>query len=266
MLKNVMEIFKLLDKSNCGECREATCLAFAGAVFTGKKQLSECPHLARDVLEQYEGAVERPRTADEDVEQMIGDMKRQVRTIDLAEAAKRLGADYSGGRLTVKILGKDFSVDSAGNLFSDIHIHSWVAIPFLDYVLNGRGVPPAGSWVPLRELPSGEKWHRLFGQRCENPIKRIADSYTDLFEDLIELFNGRQVENHYESDISLVLHPLPKLPVLFCYWKPDDGLESDFHLFFDSTAEENLKIESIYAIGAGLAAMFEKLSLRHGLS
>jgi len=32
-IKNAMEIFKLLEKSNCRECNEKTCLAFAGAVF-----------------------------------------------------------------------------------------------------------------------------------------------------------------------------------------------------------------------------------------
>ena len=31
--KNAMEIFKLLDQSNCRECGQKTCLAFAGAVF-----------------------------------------------------------------------------------------------------------------------------------------------------------------------------------------------------------------------------------------
>ncbi len=264
-LKNAMEIYKLLDRSNCGECRESTCLAFAGAVFTGRRELQECPHLPAAVVARYGGAVEKPRNADDDVEDHISELKQRVRKIDLAAAARRLGADYRGGRLGVKILGKDFSVDAAGNLFSDIHIHHWVAIPFLDYVLNGKGQPPSGNWVPLRELPSGEKWHRLFGQRCEAPLKRIADGYTDLFADMVELFNGRRVEKHYAADISLVLHPLPKLPVLICYWKPEDDLESDFHLFFDSTAEDNLRIESIYAIGAGLANMFEKLSMRHGL-
>ena len=106
--------------------------------------------------------------------------------------------------------------------------------------------------------------YRLFGQRCEKPLKEVADTYTDLFEDMIHIFNGKQVENHYESDISLVLHPLPKVPILICYWRPDDGLESDLNLFFDSTAEDNLNIESIYALATGLVVMFEKIALRHG--
>ena len=84
------------------------------------------------------------------------------------------------------------------------------------------------------------------------------------FEDMLNIFNGKQVEKHYASDISLVLRPLPKVPMLICYWKPDDGLESDLTLFFDSTAHDNLPIESIYALGAGLVRMFEKVALRHG--
>ena len=35
-LKTAMDVFKLLEKSNCRECNEATCLAFAGAVFQGR--------------------------------------------------------------------------------------------------------------------------------------------------------------------------------------------------------------------------------------
>ena len=96
-------------------------------------------------------------------------------------------------------------------------------------------------------------------------MKKVADSYPDFFSDLLHLFAGKQVKKHYDSDISLVLHPLPKVPVLICYWKPEDGLESDLNLFFDATAEENLNIGSIFALGTGLVRMFEKIALRHGV-
>ena len=95
-------------------------------------------------------------------------------------------------------------------------------------------------------------------------MKKVADTYTDLFNDMLHIFNGRQVEDHYQSDISLVLHPLPLVPILICYWKPEDGLESSLNMFFDSTAEDNLNIESIYALGTGLVRMFEKIALTHG--
>ena len=261
---NAMEIFKLLDKSNCMQCNEKTCLAFAGAVFTGKKQFDQCPHLDRNIIEQHSEKTGRKISLEDDRDESLEKLKRKITTIDLASSAKRLGAGYSDDKLTIKILGKDFSVDSNGNLSSDIHIHAWVAIPALNYIIQGGGVPVSRKWVPLRELKNGRTWYRLFEQRCEKPLKRVADIYTDLFQDMLDIFNGRQVENHYASDISLVLHPLPRVPILICYWKPEDGFESSLNIFFDSTAEDNLNIESIYALGAGLVTMFEKIALRHG--
>jgi hypothetical protein len=264
-IKNAMEIFKLLEKSNCRECNEKTCLAFAGAVFQGKKQLSECPRLSPDIVKQYGNEkVETPATTEQDMEAAVAGLKRKIAEIDLPSSARRLGGIFSNGKLTIKILGKDVHVDSEGNLSSDIHLHPWVTIPLLNYIIGSAGVSVSGKWVPFRELRNGKTWAPLFGQRCEKPLKKVADTYTDLFEDMIRLFNGRQVEKHYSADISLVLHPLPNVPILICYWKPDEGLESSLNLFFDSTAEENLNIESLYALGTGLVRMFEKISLRHG--
>ena len=261
---NLMEILQLLDKSNCKKCNKPTCMAFAAAVFQGQKQLDECPHLDPETLERYGDRSAAAVPLDQDMWDLIDKLKRGIPEIDLRAAARRLEADFSDGKLTVKCLGKDFSVDTRGNIYTDIHVHPWIAIPVLNYIVSGTGVPVSGKWVPFRELGGGKNWYRLFGQRCEKPLKRVADIYTDLFEDMIHLFNGRQVENHYQSDISLVLYPLPKVPILICYWKPEDGMESDLNLFFDSTAEENLNIESVYTLGAGLVIMFEKLALRHG--
>jgi len=259
-----MEILKLLEKSNCRQCDEPTCLAFAAAVFKGQKQLHDCPHLESEIIERFEGKTEKRRTIEDDRNESMEQLKRKISKIDLSSAAKRLGARFSDDKLTIKILGKDFSVDSKGNLSSDIHIHPWIATPVFNYIIEGAGIPVSGKWVPFRELKNGKTWGPLFGQRCEKPLKKVADTYTDLFEDMIHIFNGKQVEKQYDADISLVLHPLPKVPILICYWKPEDGLESSFHFFFDSTAQENLNIESLYALGTGLARMFEKISLRHG--
>jgi CO dehydrogenase/acetyl-CoA synthase gamma subunit (corrinoid Fe-S protein) len=53
--KNPMEIFKLLDKSNCRKCNKPTCLAFAAAVFQGQKRLDECPQLDREIIKRHGG-------------------------------------------------------------------------------------------------------------------------------------------------------------------------------------------------------------------
>ena len=259
-----MEIFKLLNHSNCRDCNKPTCLAFAAAVYQGEKRLDECPHLPTDIIARFSDQPKRFKNIEEDRDAIVEQLKEKIASIDLVASARRLEANFSGKKLTLKVLGKDFSIDTRGNLSSDIHIHSWVAIPVLNYLLEGAGMPVSGQWVPFRELKNGKTWYNFFTQRCEKPLKKVADTYPDLFHDMLHLFNGRQVENHYHSDISLVLYPLPKVPILVCYWRPEDGLESDLNIFFDSTASDNLEIDYIYVLATGLLIMFEKIALRHG--
>ena len=263
---NAMEVFKLLDKSNCRKCNEQTCLAFASKVFLGDKPLNQCPVLSREVIEQYQGRQKKKMTIEAYRESLLADLKNEIKSCDLEFSAQRVGGVFSKGKLTIRIFGKRFSIDRDGNMFSDIHINPWVSTSVLGYVLHCKGVPLTGKWIPFRELEGGHERNGLFVQRSEKPLKKIADTYTRLFEDLILIFNGKKVENHYESDISLVLYPLPKFPMLICYWKPEDGLASDLHLFFDSSADMNATIDIVYGIAAGIVVMFEKISLKHGVA
>jgi hypothetical protein len=261
--KNAMEIFKHLEKSNCRECGEKTCIAFAGAVYQGRKEIRLCPRIDAEAIELFSDD-ETIKSKEENGGQLLLELKKMLAEVDLAKAAKLTGGVYHDHRLTVKVLGKDFSVDSEGNFSSDIHVNPWIAGPFLDYVIHCKGIDPIGEWISYRELndaPDGS--FPFFQKRCESVMKQIADTYTDLFDDLVHIFGGEKVSEQFESDISVVLHPLPKFPIMICYWKPDGGLGSTLNLFFDKSAEKNLQYESIFSICVGLAIMFEKLSVRH---
>jgi hypothetical protein len=267
-MNNLMELFQLLDKSNCRKCNEKTCLAFAAAVFQGRKAITECPKLTPDIIARFSDtpASERPPTIEENRDEYLASMKQAISGLDLAEAAVRTGGRFNGERLTLKVMGKDFSVDRQGNLYADIHVNPWVAMPFLYHVMYGAGVSPTGNWVSLRELKEGGERYPLFQKRCEEAMKRVADTYPELFDDLVHIFSGRQVAEQFAADISVVLDPLPKVPVMICYWRPEDGLASTLNVFFDETADRNLDTGSLFSLGAGLATMFEKLALRHGFS
>ena len=264
-LTNPLEIFHLLEKSNCRRCGEKTCLAFASAVVMGKRKLYECPPLPPGVIAQF---VEEPEGSqiNEPGSEYIAKLKSEITLIDLASTAERIGGCFADGRLTIKVLGKDFSVDPQGNIYADIHINPWVTVPFLNYILYGQGIPLADSWVSLRELKKGRPRYQIFRKQCEELMKRVADIYPDLFNDIIQIFGGRQVPQQFDSDISLVLSPLPKVPILICYWLPDDGLDSILHVFFDETADKNLDTDSVFTLGTGLAQMFKKIALKHGLA
>lgn len=49
---SVMDIFKLLPKTNCKKCGYLTCLAFAGALRTGETTPDQCPGFSRPISEK----------------------------------------------------------------------------------------------------------------------------------------------------------------------------------------------------------------------
>ena len=88
-------------------------------------------------------------------------------------------------------------------------------------------------------------------------MKKVADTHTGLFDDLVHLFSAKRVQKQFESNISVVLHPLPRIPLMICYWLPEDDLGSSLNLFFDKTADQNLDIGAIFSLAAGLTQMLE---------
>ncbi|OGR13888.1 MAG: hypothetical protein A2097_09725 [Desulfobacula sp. GWF2_41_7] len=263
--KNTMDVFKLLKKTNCRKCNMPTCLAFAAAVFQGQIALRECPFIDRDILDQsgFKKPVHEP-TFEQEYKKVMTGLKDLISRVDLESRAQKIGGRYSNGRLVLKIFGKDFGIDQNGSIFTDIHVNQWIAPPVLNYILSSGGVPLTGLWVPFRELETSKDWARFFEHQCVNAFKQVADTTPSFFRDIIELFNGKQVENHYEADIALIIRPLPLLPMLICYNHPEDGMESDLNLFFDKTADKNLPIENIYTLSTGLSNMFRKLARTHG--
>jgi len=259
-----MEIFKILPRTNCRDCRVATCFAFAAAVFKGDKRLGDCLHIDKNALETLSVGNSDSRTLEREEIQLVKQLRKKVCEIDLAASAERLGASFSDERLTVKCLGKDFHIDSRANVTSEVHVHGWVTVPLLNYVISCAGKEVTGNWVTMRELKDGATWAGLFGQRCEKPLKQVADNYTDLFEHMIQIFNAKRAPNAFDSDVAVILHPLPRIPMLICYWKPDDDMDSSLNVFFDDTAEENLGTDSLYRIATGMVMMFEKIALTHG--
>jgi acetyl-CoA decarbonylase/synthase complex subunit gamma len=55
-----IEIFKLLPKTNCGDCGVPTCLAFAMSLASGKVELSACPHVSDESKEKLAEASAPP--------------------------------------------------------------------------------------------------------------------------------------------------------------------------------------------------------------
>jgi len=259
-----LALYRLLPGSNCRQCGLPTCLAFAAAVIKAQRRIGDCPCLDQATLEQLEVIANRADVSGElQMKKHMDELKRQIGGIDFPSAALRLGGSCRGGSLTIRCLGKRYSVDVHGHISSECHINPWVIVPLIDYILHSPGKDPVGEWVPFRELRDGATWNPLFVRRCEAPLKQIADDDPELFEYLLYVFGGVRTVKSLSNDISVVLHPLPKFPVMIRYSNLEEGGVTGLSIFFDLQARENLAIESIFALSTGVVTMLGKITQRH---
>ncbi|MFW5923580.1 MAG: acetyl-CoA decarbonylase/synthase complex subunit gamma [Planctomycetota bacterium] len=56
-----MDIYKLLPQTNCGDCGNPTCLAFAMQVASKQTSVEECPHISDEALEELGSASQPPQ-------------------------------------------------------------------------------------------------------------------------------------------------------------------------------------------------------------
>jgi acetyl-CoA decarbonylase/synthase complex subunit gamma len=70
-----IQIYKLLPKTNCGECGVPTCLAFAMNLAAGKAELASCPHVSEEAKAELADAAAPPIRP---VEIGVGERKLKV--------------------------------------------------------------------------------------------------------------------------------------------------------------------------------------------
>lgn len=194
--------------------------------------------------------------------EFVDKLQKKVSTVNFERVAPLIGATLKNDRIVINSLGKDFIIDRLGNMDSECHIIPWVLVPMLSYITYGTHTDITGNWISFREIRGGIEWQALFTNRCEEPLRKLADDNPDLLHDIIDLFMGRTID-WYDADIALILHPLPKFPILICYQAPEDDLKSNLSIFFDECCGVNLHIKSIFTLCHGLVQMFTKIAEHH---
>ncbi|MCK5069769.1 MAG: DUF3786 domain-containing protein [Desulfocapsa sp.] len=259
-----LEIYKVLEQSNCKQCMLPSCLAFAAAVIGGQKKLDDCPFLSSENKNRLAKNLVQRSSAEPRQAGFMAKLIVKVKELDFGDVAYVVGGTYDQqiDILSVKSLGKSFHINRDGIVRSECHIIPWVEAPLLSYVCNRDHKQVTGHWISFREVKGGIEWRGLFRSRCETPLRLLADEHPELLTDIVDLFLGHEVDG-FDADIALVLHPFPHVPVLICYQKPDGEIESELNILFDECCASNLHVKSLYTLCAGLVKMFEQIAKNH---
>jgi len=260
---SALDILKHTPRTNCGKCGVSTCMGFSALVARGQKNPRDCPYLNEEIIRRTAQTSESETSRENRAEQLVRELKGKVKDIDFSEAAERLDGELKDGGIMIRCLGKPFVLDRDGELHTMCHVNHWIHVSLLQYVLFGAGEGPVEKWTTFKELKGARDWAHFYAHRCEREFHRMADEHTDLFLDILDIF-GREHRAAYPSaPHSYLLHPLPKVPFLFCHWPPEGNFGSEFRLFFDRTIESNLEARGAYLLSQGVVEMFRRIIVKH---
>lgn len=93
-----LDVYKLLNKSNCRKCMLPSCLAFAAAVIQGQKKITDCPELDAHTIS---GETAKRKTIEDDLQKKLNYLRQDAAKIDYAKVAEKLGAVTRGDTLAI---------------------------------------------------------------------------------------------------------------------------------------------------------------------
>jgi hypothetical protein len=255
MAITVMEVLKRLPRTNCGDCGQATCLAFATRVIKEGEDLGQCPHLAAGdefgelLRAQQQAGVGRRR---ESVAISLEVLQDKVAPINFAALASGLGADYGeeGGRpyLTVPYFGYCLQVFKDELRYPpEALADPWDAILLYNYIASGGGSLPTGDWIAYNSLPNSVSKAKTLARLEREVAAHFSGQAGGLREKAAGL--GAEMVNvgGEDADVQAVFVPLPRVPVLLLFWDadPEEGFQAQCRFLFDASVAEYLDLEAM---------------------
>ncbi len=268
MAYKVLDLFKDLPGTNCGECGRSGCFAFATAVYLEGAPLSGCPHLSPEALREMAARLEEGRARGEGrrpeaSEQALGHLRSVMAERDLREVAERCGARYEAGppeAVEVTFLGVPHRV-----LRDDVRALEgpeptvWVKIFLLIYATRATGEPPEGRWVSYRELPNTVSKSRSF-EACAERIARAFEGRPGDLEGAASRLGGERVP-HGSAPWAYRFRALPRVEILLLFWDRDEEFPARAMILLDGGVLGYLDQEALVF----LAEAFAQRMLGEGL-
>jgi hypothetical protein len=255
MALTVMELLKTLPRTNCGDCGQSTCLAFATQVIKEGEDLGRCPHLseaaraiAGDLESQQATGLGRRR---ESIAIALEALQEKVAPLDFAALAEGVGGAYGeeDGRayLHLDYFGHRFQVFKDEVRYPEgVEANPWDAILLYNYISSQGRAKLTDTWITFQSLPNSVSKTKTL-KRLEGELAAHFAGKQSLLEKAGASLKAEPTDMSGDADLKLVFRPLPRVPVLLLFWETD--AEEDFpaqaHFLFDGSVSDYLDLESL---------------------
>jgi len=252
----VMEVLKNLPRTNCGDCGQATCLAFATQVIKEGEDLNKCPHLTvaqaemgQAVRAQQEAGVGRRR---ESLAISLEVLQEKVAPLDFAALAPGVGATYGeeGGRpfLSLPYFGFCLQVFKDELRYPpDALADPWDAILLYNYIASQGQEPVKGQWIAYNSLPNSVSKAKTLARLEQKLADHFSGKAAQLKERVMKLGGDMVSVGGEDADIQAAFLPLPRVPLLLLFWdaEPEEGFAPQARFLFDASVTTYLDLEAM---------------------
>ncbi|MFN3480249.1 MAG: DUF3786 domain-containing protein [Thermodesulfovibrionales bacterium] len=236
---NPLEIYKLLPRTNCGECSQKTCMAFAVYLKTGHEGINECRYLSPSTIERIRSMLNEGDWRDE----LLRSLKKEIQDLDVIKIGHEIGAVIRDNAIGIRCIGKDYLIDNNGNITPEPY-NKWIGILLLHYIRNkGRG-DFTGQWVSFSEFKGGLVKASTFQRDCEEPLRELFDVMNERIDQILQRLGGRPVSG-FPAERAWMIDLLPRVRLLILYSKGDEEFPSSLKIVFDKVTGNFLDVESI---------------------
>lgn len=257
---SVLDMFQLLPRTNCGECGQPTCLAFATLVIKEGEELTRCPYLPEAA---------RPQVAAIKAQQQAGlgrrreslaiareALEEKVAPLDFARQAAThgLAAGEEDGRpfVLLPFFGQELQVFKDRVLYPPGGKENpWDAILIYNYLASPGETPLTGTWISFQSLPNSVSKTKTL-ERLQHGLVEDFAGRLALLRERAEDLGARPVQVGEDADLALVFEPLPRVPILLLYWEPEEDFPAQARFLFDSSVGAYLYLESLLFLVEGL--------------
>ncbi len=255
MAHTVLELLKALPRTNCGDCGQSTCMAFATQVIKEGKDLALCPHLppatqelAEAISRQQEKGEGRRR---ESLAISLEVMHAKIAPLNFRDLAEGLGAVYGeeDGRpyLTFPFFGQDLMVFPDEVRYpTGAAPNPWDAILLYNFIASCGKSLPTGTWITFQSLPNSISKAKTLA-RLEKELAKHFSGNTAQLQRQAAILSAEPAQAMGNADFQRVFRPLPRVPVLLLFWdaEPEEDFQAQAHFLFDSTVSDFLDLESL---------------------
>ena len=265
---NPHEFLRHVPRTNCGDCGEATCLAFAVAVTKGGADPHRCPSL--DTTGLPEGVGKEPSSDQAGLDRvargqqerdmaLVAHLKTKIADLDFAVVAQALGATWTSeavDTLVFEYLGQGIVLTRQG-LVGDgaALVDPRDQILLYNYVASGGGRPPTGRWIGMESLPNSISKVRTLAAYCENPLASRFAGRPDRLQYLVQQLDAQAGPSDQSATVGVIIPVLPRVPVYLLFWDEDqeEGFGARVKVLFDEYVLDFLDIESLVFASERLA-------------